>query len=162
MQTKVQITRLHIFKFASTQLNRWIRLLQASNQDQVTQTKLIAYEAILILSKINMKTCYLHLGFHKTATTSFQLSCGNNREKLLEEGIYYPKFEYKERKGNRWNHSGNIRFLCQTKTRRKLPKKKLLNQIEFKKALKRSDNLLLSGEGFSCMKREELEILKKY
>ena len=109
-----------------------------------------------------MKTCYLHLGFHKTATTSFQLSCGNNREKLLEEGIYYPKFEYKERKGNRWNHSGNIRFLCQTKTRRKLPKKKLLNQIQFKKALKRSDNLLLSGEGFSCMKREELEILKKY
>ena len=59
-----------------------------------------------------MKTCYLHLGFHKTATTSFQLSCGNNRDKLLEAGIYYPKFKFSDRKGNRWNHSGNIRRFC--------------------------------------------------
>ena len=69
----------------------------------------------LILQKINMKTCYLHLGFHKIATTSFQLSCGNNREKLLDEGIYYPKFKHQEREENRWNHSGNIEFLSKAK-----------------------------------------------
>ena len=108
-----------------------------------------------------MKTCYLHLGFHKTATTSFQLSCGNNREKLIEEGIYYPKFEYQERKGNRWNHSGNIRLLCQPQKRKKLKNKKLFNKLEYEKSLTQTNDLLLSGEGFSCMKRDELEALKK-
>ena len=108
-----------------------------------------------------MKTCYLHLGFHKTATTSFQLSCGNNREKLLEEGIYYPKFEYQERKGNRWNHSGNIEFLCQTRPKTSLNKRKYHNTIEYEKSLKQPNDIILSGEGFSCMKRQELEILKK-
>ena len=108
-----------------------------------------------------MKTCYLHLGFHKTATTSFQLSCGNNREKLIEEGIYYPKFEYQDRKGNRWNHSGNIRFLCQPIKRKKLKNIKLFNKLEYEKSLQQTHDLLLSGEGFSCMKREELETLKK-
>ena len=107
-----------------------------------------------------MKTCYLHLGFHKTATTSFQLSCGHNREKLLEEGIYYPKFEYQERKGNRWNHSGNIKFLCQPRQKTTLNKRKYHNKIEYEKALKQSNDIILSGEGFSCMKRQELEILK--
>ena len=108
-----------------------------------------------------MKTCYLHLGFHKTATTSFQLSCGNNREKLLEEGIYYPKFEYQERKGNRWNHSGNIEFLCQLRQKTTLNKRKYHNKIEYEKSLKQPNDIILSGEGFSCMKRQELEILKK-
>ena len=115
----------------------------------------------LILSKINMKTCYLHLGFHKTATTSFQLSCGNNREKLLDEGIYYPKFKHQERKGNRWNHSGNIEFLCKARQDEKLNRIKYFNKIEYEKSLKQTNDLILSGEGFSCMKKDELETLRR-
>ena len=114
-----------------------------------------------------MKTCYLHLGFHKTATTSFQLSCGNNRKKLLEEEIYYPKFKFSDRKGNCWNHSGNIRRLCKLggidEIENKKNKEKIFfsNILEYKKMLRQDQNLLLSGEGISCMTRSELEILKK-
>jgi hypothetical protein len=108
-----------------------------------------------------MKTCYLHLGFHKTATTSFQLSCGNNREKLLDEGIYYPKFKHQERKGNRWNHSGNIKSLCKTRQGEKLNRIKYFNKIEYEKSLKQTNDLILSGEGFSCMKKDELETLRR-
>ena len=114
-----------------------------------------------------MKTCYLHLGFHKTATTSFQLSCGNNRKKLLEEEIYYPKFKFSDRKGNCWNHSGNIRRLCKLggidNIENKKNKEKIFfsNILEYKKMLRQDKNLLLSGEGISCMTRSELEILKK-
>jgi hypothetical protein len=115
-----------------------------------------------------MKTCYLHLGFHKTATTSFQLSCGNNRDKLLEAGIYYPKFKFSDRKGNRWNHSGNIRRFCKLggidKIANNNSKEKNIffsNIIEYKKILRQDDSLLLSGEGISCMTRSEIEILKQ-
>ena len=108
-----------------------------------------------------MKTCYLHLGFHKTATTSFQLSCGNNREKLLDEGIYYPKFKHQERKGNRWNHSGNIEFLCKAKQDEKLNRIKYFNKIEYEKSLKQTNDLILSVESFSCMRKDELETLRR-
>ena len=114
-----------------------------------------------------MKTCYLHLGFHKTATTSFQLSCGNNRKKLLEEEIYYPKFKFSDRKGNCWNHSGNLRRFCNLGGIDKIANKKYKeknissNILEYKKMLRQDKNLLLSGEGISCMTRSELEILKK-
>ncbi|QNI90812.1 hypothetical protein SynBOUM118_00441 [Synechococcus sp. BOUM118] len=38
------------------------------------------------------KTLFLHLGLHKTATTSFQATCAKNREELLRQGILYPLF----------------------------------------------------------------------
>lgn len=44
-----------------------------------------------------VKTCYLHLGFHKTATTSFQLTLQHNRKLLEQGGIFLPKFEGKKR-----------------------------------------------------------------
>ena len=33
----------------------------------------------------------LHIGTHKTGTSSLQLFCRNNRKALLEHGIFYPK-----------------------------------------------------------------------
>ena len=90
-----------------------------------------------------MKTCYLHLGFHKTATTSFQLSCGNNRKKLFEEGIYYPKFKFSDRKGNCWNHSANIRRFCKLGGIDKIAKKNkekniFSNILEYEKMLSKA------------------------
>ena len=38
------------------------------------------------------KTCYIHFGLHKTASTSFQESCANNTKILEDNGIYYPIF----------------------------------------------------------------------
>lgn len=39
------------------------------------------------------KTCYLHIGFHKTASSSFQQACYKNRKLLEHSGIIYPVFE---------------------------------------------------------------------
>lgn len=53
-----------------------------------------------------MKTLYLHLGFHKTATTSFQHTCAFNQELLINKGICYPVFTSKQVKRHRFiNHS---------------------------------------------------------
>ena len=38
------------------------------------------------------KPIYLHLGLHKTATTSFQATCAKNRDELLRQGFHYPLF----------------------------------------------------------------------
>ena len=38
------------------------------------------------------KKLYLHLGLHKTATSSFQNSCFNNLKELLSQGFDYPMF----------------------------------------------------------------------
>jgi hypothetical protein len=38
------------------------------------------------------KTLFLHLGLHKTATTSFQATCAKNRDELLRQGFLYPLF----------------------------------------------------------------------
>ena len=54
------------------------------------------------------KVCYLHLGFHKTATTSFQLTLQKNRKQLKQAGIYLPKLRGKKQKFSA-NHSGQIR-----------------------------------------------------
>lgn len=41
-----------------------------------------------------MKTLYLHIGTPKTATTSIQSFCYQNREILEKQGFYYPMFDY--------------------------------------------------------------------
>ena len=38
------------------------------------------------------KAIYLHLGLHKTATTSFQATCASNGDELLRQGFLYPLF----------------------------------------------------------------------
>ncbi len=39
-----------------------------------------------------MKIVFLHLGLHKTGTTSLQLTCRENREELAAQGYLYPLF----------------------------------------------------------------------
>lgn len=42
-----------------------------------------------------MKTLYIHIGCPKTATTSIQYFCNENKEILSKNGIYFPIFEQK-------------------------------------------------------------------
>ena len=44
-----------------------------------------------------MKQFIIHMGFHKTATTSIQTTCAVNKEKLEELGFYYPLFNLDHR-----------------------------------------------------------------
>ena len=56
-----------------------------------------------------MKELILHVGFHKTATGSFQATCAKNRELLDDQGIYYPSFSLVNKVTN--NHSAPIASL---------------------------------------------------
>jgi len=110
-----------------------------------------------------MKTCYFHIGFHKTATTSLQQICGGNRDTLKKAGIFYPKFVYPADKGNLWNHSGPLTQIYKrgqikvSKTKSNATERSKLrgsNQKSFLKALKQDNDLLLSGEALSCWPKE--------
>ena len=69
-----------------------------------------------------MKTCFLHVGFHKTATTTFQQICGNNRDVLKKAGIFYQQFNYPTEKENRCNHSGPLSMIYKRDYASKLKK----------------------------------------
>ena len=110
-----------------------------------------------------MKTCYLHVGFHKTASTSFQQVCGNNREQLNKAGFYYPKFAYPAQKGNIWNHTGPVSSIYKSgqvknhsKNRNKDTEKRIrpINNQRLYEAFQQDNHLLLSGEGLSCLPRD--------
>ncbi len=109
------------------------------------------------------KKIYLHLGFHKTASTSFQHTCAKNTERLNELGFLYPGFKYDAERFNRtlFNHSHpifsaftdkpakyrfNIRNIKNiTKTNK--------TQIEFlDKVISEDKNIILSGEDISLLK----------
>ena len=52
------------------------------------------------------KVCYLHLGLHKTASTSIQATFAKNAHLLQERGITYPVFSLPEaNQPNIFNHS---------------------------------------------------------
>ena len=44
-----------------------------------------------------MKQVIIHVGFHKTATTSIQETCTKNKHQLEEQGFYYPIFNLDHR-----------------------------------------------------------------
>lgn len=50
-----------------------------------------------------IKNIFLHIGIHKTASTTIQNSLYTEREKLAEAGILYPVFNIRE--NNASNHS---------------------------------------------------------
>ena len=118
------------------------------------------------------KVCYLHLGFHKTATTSFQLTLQKNRKQLKQAGIYLPKLRGKKQKFSA-NHSGQIRdvfakkaqHLWDNTNRSKPPRDQQQQAIQnhytnVKELLNQNHHILISGEGISTMPEQSLVRLK--
>ena len=106
-----------------------------------------------------MKHCYLHLGFHKTGTTSCQLTVRKNSNLLEEQGIILPQFHGKNNKISA-NHSGQIRKLFHAKTRNLSSQESISQyQKEFSKLLKEDRHILLSGEGISTLPKKSIESL---
>jgi len=118
-----------------------------------------------------MKKIYLHMGFHKTATSSFQSTCAKNVDKLLAQGYLYPAFKYTELKNGRgiFNHSGPIvsafgsnpegyAFNIKSKINNfDSANKAYLDQL---RGFISSDNdLIMSGEGISAISTEALQQL---
>ena len=121
-----------------------------------------------------MKQVIIHVGFHKTATTSIQQSCSMNRDKLAERGFYYPKFHLDQRLINNnfsINHSIpfyslftsepekyhiNVRLgLDPNKVNKEYEQQ--LNQILEQKI----EKIIISGEDICGLSQIELERMKK-
>ena len=120
----------------------------------------------------NNKTLYLHAGFHKTATSSFQLTCFENRHQLARQAILYPDLSNsKNSQDNPSNHSIPILLALATNPD-SYPnnlKSQLMSHWEFKKyylenitkTLETNSNILLSGEDISALNEQDLRTLKK-
>ena len=114
------------------------------------------------------KICFLHLGFHKTATTSIQLTCRNNSKLLKKNGIETPNF-FNEKNKISANHTRQLRDIFSPSN------KKLYNKIkhdqrkpdqssslegsifEFLRLLHSTDHIFLSGEGIPLFPKESLK-----
>lgn len=114
-----------------------------------------------------MKYCYLHLGFHKTATSSIQYTLYKNRARLQEAGICFPVFYTQHR--NFFNHSLPLSLIFnagyktnQSFTRSRLNFSKAYPHFkhQFNKLLQCPQHLLISGEDLSNLDLTSLENLK--
>ena len=109
-----------------------------------------------------MKTCYLHLGFHKTATTSFQNTCQANQSVLAKHGIRLPGFLDLRGKVVS-NHTQVIHDIYESipkqrykliKRRKRMPDRGTTmdaNTFEWFQLLEHKSNILISGEGILKM-----------
>ena len=125
-----------------------------------------------------VKNCYLHIGLHKTASTSFQRTCSRNINLLKSFDITYPIFTCSA--ANRFsieNHSIPVYSLfCKEPERYHMnitmnisDQIKQVNQSYLKQLqgfLEESKNIILSGEGISMLDpkslKELVETIKSY
>ncbi|WBA17122.1 hypothetical protein [Salinivibrio kushneri] len=118
-----------------------------------------------------MKKLYLHMGFHKTATSSFQATCKKNIDKLIDAGIVYPLFNSVQAKTkNIANHS--IPFFSlysghavnyHINVNWKVEDVSALNQdykAEWQRCLSLGFNIIISGEDISYLNENALKELK--
>jgi len=117
-----------------------------------------------------MKKCYLHLGLHKTGSSSFQHACGCLKDELMASNILYPRFKFppdREAEESIWNHSSAINMVY-TKPRNnsapiKAKFKKTLrerNKRVFRsKVLNSNHDILISAEKLSCFSNQQLKAL---
>ena len=119
-----------------------------------------------------IKRCFLHVGFHKTATTSFQLTLQHNRKLLEQEEIFLPKFRGKKQKFSA-NHSGQIRDVFdenaqhlwdgsgQSNPSTDKKQQTVYNHCQsLSRLLDQDHDILISGEGISTMPEQSLVRLK--
>ena len=119
------------------------------------------------------KKIYLHLGLHKTATTSFQATCAKNRDSLLKQGFLYPLIDCGESNITPFeNHSIPLFSLFSSK-----PKDYPVNQIlglnnlkeihhhykqQLQTALNSDQDLILSAEDITSLKTNEVRKLLSF
>ena len=114
------------------------------------------------------KTCFLHVGLHKTASSSFQVTCAKNIACLRNNGITYPLFNC-DHAGiqNIQNHSIPIfsLFTEQPHEYRINKQSNILNNIkavnssyesQLGKLLESSNKLIISGEDISVLSKNSL------
>ena len=116
-----------------------------------------------------MKTCFLHLGLHKTASSSFQQTCASNRKLLGKQGLHYPLFACEQSQPKRLkinNHSVPLRCLYdQNPKNYHINKRWKINRLDeairnynaqLTEALSHDASIILSGEGLSLLSGKAL------
>ncbi len=118
-----------------------------------------------------MKKLYLHLGYAKTGTTSFQETCAINAKSLLEQGFFYPSFkseytdlEIENNHGHvflslyhakpeslRFNIDNNVKDIAKLH-------KDYIDQLE--NCLSLDKNIIISGEVIPNLSKETLREFK--
>ena len=119
-----------------------------------------------------VKTCFLHLGLHKTASSSFQQTCAANRRCLDSHGLHYPLFacQYSQPKRLKINnHSVPLRSLYDQKPQnyhinKRWKVTRLKDAIadyesQLSAALAVDSSIVLSGEGLSLLSGQALSRL---
>lgn len=102
-----------------------------------------------------MSKVILHIGTHKTGTTSLQYYMSYNKEKLLEDGIFWPTTGMaKEHK-----YGGHHLLTKQNADKTRYLDKPLWAEIENEILQKKPKVTVLSSESFSLLDRGEIEIL---
>lgn len=120
-----------------------------------------------------MKQLILHVGLHKTATSTIQASCYNNRTILEKRGIVYPRFLIEN--SLEINHSRAILSLFRDNPETyRVNIKKGVSSKEKIKTLNNyymrtleslclsTDTIIISGEDISSLPREKLTLLHQY
>lgn len=99
------------------------------------------------------KTCLLHIGTHKTGTTSFQALIAENREQFRNQGLFYPVTGriYYGHHNLAWELSGDHRFA---------PGAGSLAQLADELECTRASSVLLSSEDFECLYRRPNALLR--
>lgn len=118
-----------------------------------------------------MKRVFLHVGLHKTATSSIQRTLAANQGLLEQQGVLFPTFQFGEFAMS--NHSIPMRslFMDNPATYKQVIKRNMVEQIaqtnravkqQLQQLLESEYDLVLSGEGMSLMQHHELAKLRDY
>ena len=114
-----------------------------------------------------MAKLFLHIGLHKTASSSFQLSCAGNHTMLQKQNVFYPLFRCPGTSYNKINNHSIPLFSIYTTQPESYPINvrwgvddiSAVNQSytqQLQKALERDEDLLLSGEDIASLESDEL------
>lgn len=115
-----------------------------------------------------MKICHLHIGMHKTGSTSIQNFFDSNRRELIDNGVYYADM-------GAANHSGPLLFaLCLNPEKDSeiqfigLTDEELRSKVQFfrdklNQSMKQEySNIVFSAEAIVKLTIEELNLFKQY
>ncbi len=117
-----------------------------------------------------MAKLFLHIGLHKTASSSFQLSCSRNSSTLLKQNLKYPLLDCPGTSHQKINNHSIPLFSLYTSHPERYPVHlrwgvndfqavNISYQQQLEEALNQGEDLLLSGEDIASLEADELQRL---
>ncbi|MFN5119390.1 MAG: hypothetical protein ACK5FE_11120 [Cyanobacteriota bacterium] len=115
-----------------------------------------------------MKEIHLHVGLHKTGTTSLQKFCASKSAELFAGGIFYPDLSWPP--GSKWDGNASVSIqsvfsdrthylLDTTDSKEKLGASEILHKLETKRP---HGATVISAEAISALKPDELQDLRNF